>query len=216
MTQFSANTKIRDIHNWTPLHTATDKGYYSYSKELSTKFLHQDVDTEVSWIQLLAACWEENIQDVQLLLTANTNVNHVSSIGYSPLHIAVINSNIDIVTLLLDQDVNVNSLTIDGKTPLHIAADKVEETIIQKLLAQNANPSLADAPGNTILHLAVQLKRLTRSSLPKAGSTNMSFFKGSYQSCSMQTVQAIIDHGADVNAVNNRGQTPLWFACADG
>ena len=32
----------------------------------------------------------------------------------------------------------------------------------------------------------------------------------------MQTVQAIIDHGAYVNAVNNRGQTPLWFACADG
>ena len=31
-----------------------------------------------------------------------------------------------------------------------------------------------------------------------------------------RTVQAIIDHGADVNATNNSGQTPLWFACLDG
>ena len=97
--QFKANTEIRDKQSWTPLHTAIDRGYYRYSKELSTKFLHQDVDTEVSWIQLHAACWEENIQDVHLLLTANTNVNHVSSVGYTPLHIAVIKSNIDIVTL---------------------------------------------------------------------------------------------------------------------
>ena len=27
MTQFSADTEIRDIHNWTPLHTAIDRGY---------------------------------------------------------------------------------------------------------------------------------------------------------------------------------------------
>ena len=37
-----------------------------------------------------------------------------------------------------------------------------------------------------------------------------------YRACSAQTVRAIIEHGADVNAVNNKGQTPLWFACCDG
>ena len=34
--------------------------------------------------------------------------------------------------------------------------------------------------------------------------------------CSTQTVQAIIEHFADVNAVSNQGQTALWFACFDG
>ena len=167
--QFRANTKIRDTQSWSPLHTAIDRGYFSYSKELSKigLFLYQDVGTEVGWIQLQAACFQENIQDVQFLLSANTDANHVSSAGYTSLHIAVTKSNVDLVSFLLDQDVNVNSVTIDGRTPLHIAVDKGDEAIIQQLLAENADPSLKDAPGNTSLHLAVRLKQQTRSEIVK-------------------------------------------------
>ena len=206
ITQFKANTEIRDKQNWTPLHTAIDRGYYSYSHELSQRFLHKDAGTDVSWIQLHSACFKDNKQDVQFLLAANTDVNHVSSAGYTPLHIAVNRRNTDLVTLLLDQDVNVHNVTIDGKTPLHIAAEKGDETIIQKLLAQKADPSLKDAPGNTSLHLAVQ----------DTGAANRYPLAVSYHTCSIKTVQAIIDNGADVNAVNNKGQTPLWLACCDG
>ena len=216
ITQFKANTKIQDTQSWSPLHTAIDTGYFSYSKELSKTFLHQDVGTEVSWIQLQAACFQENTQDVQLLLSANTDANHVSSAGSTPLHIAVTKSNVDLVSLLLDQDVNVNSVTIDGRTPLHIAADKGDETIIQQLLAQNADPSLKDAPGNTSLHLAVRLKQETRPEIVKAVARYTNPSPASYHVVSTQTVKAIIEHGADVNAMNNRGQTPLWFACCDG
>ena len=157
--QFKASTEIRNKQNWTPLHTAIDRGYFSYSKELSAKCLHQDVGTEVSWIQLHAACWEENTHDVELLLAANTDVNHINSAGYAALHIAVTKGNIDIVTLLLDQDVHVNCVTTDGKTPLHIAADKGEESIIQKLLTQKADPNMKDVLGNTSLHMAVRVKK---------------------------------------------------------
>ena len=83
ITQFSANIEIRDRQNWTPLHTAIDRGYFSYSKELSEKFLHQDVGTEISWIQLQAACFQENTEDVLFLLRANTDINHVSSSVYT-------------------------------------------------------------------------------------------------------------------------------------
>ena len=38
----------------------------------------------------------------------------------------------------------------------------------------------------------------------------------SYLRCNIQLVQAIIDHGVDVNAMNNRSQTALWFACCSG
>ena len=147
ITQFKANTDIRDKRNWTPLHTAIDRGYSRYSCELSRRYLPQDVDIEVSWIHLHATLFEQNKKDVKFLLDAGTDVNHISSAGHTPLHIAVTKSNIDLVTLLLDHDINVNSVTIDGKTPLHIAVDNNDEAIIQKLLAQKADPSLKDAPG---------------------------------------------------------------------
>ena len=159
ISQYNARIDIRDTQNWTPLHTAIDRGYFSYSEQLSGKFLHQDVGTKASWIQLHAVYFQEHSEDVQFLLNAYTGVNHVSSTGYAPLHIAVTKGNIDIVTCLLDQDVNVHSVTIDGKTPLHIAVDKDEETIIQKLLIQKADPSLKDVLGNTSLHFAVRLKQ---------------------------------------------------------
>ena len=106
-------------------------------------------------------------------------------------------------------------MTIDGRTPLHIAADQGDETIIQKLLACKADPSLKDTPGNTSLHLAVQLKLPTNPRVQKAGASNRSPFPGPYYTCSKQTIQSIIDHGAHVNDVNNRNQTPLYFACCD-
>ena len=216
ITQFNANTEIRDKQNWTPLHTALDRGYSSYAQELLEKFLHKDVGTEVSWIQLYAACLTESVQGVQFLLHANTDVNHVSSTGYRPLHIAVDKSNIDLVTLLLDQDININSVTFDEETPLHIAADRGDETIIQKILTQKVDINLKDVIGNTSLHLAVRQKQETKAGLVKTRVSYSGQSLAPYHACSAQTVRTIINHGADLNAVNNQGQTALWFACVDG
>ena len=220
ITKFKANVEILDKQNWTPLHTAIDRGYSSYSQQLSQNFLCEDVGAEVSWIQLHVACIDENTQHVKFLLDANIDVNHASSAGQTPLHIAVDKSNIDIVTLLLDENVNVSSITIDRKTPLHIAVDKGEEAIIQKLLASEADPNMKDAFGNTCLHCAIPLKQVTKPWLLKAEASVEKVERcplpTPYQSCSIQTVQAIIKHGANVNAVNNRNQTALWLACSDG
>ena len=63
----------------------------------------------------------------------------------------------------------------------------------------------------------MRIKQQTRSEHVKAGASYYtSPFPASYYTCSVQTVQAIIQHGADVNAANNQGQTALWFACIDG
>ena len=107
-------------------------GIYSYSQQLAQTFLQNDVGTEVSWIQLHAACFQENVQDVQTLLDAETDVNHASSAGHTPLHIAVAKSNISLVELLLNHNADVNRANSDQQTPLHVAVDKGEETIITK------------------------------------------------------------------------------------
>ena len=103
-----------------------------------------------------------------------------------------------------------------AKLHFFIVVDKNDEAIIQKLLSQNADPRLKDAPGNTSLHLAVRIKQVVRSEHVKLGAGYTSSLLTPYQTCSVQTVQAIINHGADLNALTNRGQTALWFACVDG
>ena len=228
ITQFTADTEVRDKYNWTPLHTAIDRGYFLYSQKFSETFLHQDVGTEVSWIHLHAACFLGNTQDVQVLLEAKADVNRASSAGHTPLHIAVTKNNIGLVSYLLDQNADVDSMNTDGQTPFHIAVDRGEENIIQQLLEKKANPNLTDRLGNTSLHLAVQLKQekpkifklLSPKYYSKAGAHiavgDRWHSPASYRTCSAQTVQAIIKHTDNINAVNNKCQTALWFACSDG
>ena len=216
ITQFNASTEVRDAQNWTPLHTAIDRGYFTYSLALTCKFFQEEVGTEVAWVQLHAACFKGRTRRIKVLLDSNTDVNHVSSAGYTPLHIAVTKNNTDLVTLLMDQNADVNSRDSRRQTPLHIAAENGYETIIQKLLTRKADPNLKDELGNTSLHLSVQVKQEKLPARIKQGSSAMRFDRKAYRSCSIETVQAIVDHGADVNAMNNRCQTALWLACYDG
>ena len=173
-----------------------------------------DVSTEIKWIQLQAACFEGRTQDVQVLLHANTDVNHVSSAGYTPLYIAVAKNDINLVTLLVGQNANVNIMTSRRQAPLHVAAENGNNTIIQKLLTMKADPNLKDEIGNTSLHLSVQLKQETKPKLSAAVRAHTGNVP--YRARSVQTIQTLIDHGVDVNAVNNRHKTALWFACCDG
>ena len=213
ITEFCADTEVRDAQNWTPLHTAIDRGYFNYSHDLICNFFHQDVGTEVIWIQLHAACFEGRTRDVQVLLDANTDVNHVSSAGYTPLHIAVTKNNTDLVTLLVDQNANVNSMTSIRQTPLHIAAENCNDFIMQKLLKMKADVNLKNELGNTSLHLSVKLNQIEKPKKAGAGAGAGDII---FQTCSIQTLEALIGYGAEVNAVNNRCQTALWFACCDG
>ena len=186
--------------------------FSTISHDLRCNFFHQDVSTEEGWIQLHAACVEGRAQDVQFLLDANIDVNHVSSAGYTPLLIAVARNDLDLVTLLVDRNADVNNITSRRQTPLHVAAENGNDKIIQKLFTMNADPNLKDAIGNTSLHLSVQLKQNPMLQGTVANATG----NAPYRTCSIQTIQAHIEHGVEVNSANNRRQTPLWFACRDG
>lgn len=90
--------------------------------------------------------------------------------------------------LSLGIDVNITDPFHFGQTSLFVAARKGDFTMTQMLLAAEADPNVPDfTERETPLHVAVESGRI-------------------------EVVRALVDAGADVNARNNRPQTPLQVA----
>lgn len=77
---------------------------------------------------------------------------------------------------------------VEGMTPLHIAVCTRNMVIIEGLLSERADTNATDYHGNTALHMAL-LPGIHRNS---------------------DIVKILIKHGANLNAENNRGHTPLY------
>ena len=152
---------------------------------------------------------------VRLLLRALANPRHRTDKNMTVLHYALfalakgrpLGKMVEIVNLLLLNDMSlVNVQDQDGNTPLHYFALLYSDREIRRqmqgdlkdiprlfgvLLHAGADPDIQDKDGYTVLHNAVL---------------------GADEEIALLLVQA----GADVDAVNNEGATPLCFASGMG
>ncbi len=88
---------------------------------------------------------------------------------------------------------NPNKLDLNGVAPIHYLAQKGDIEAMQVLLDNKADINMRDKDGNNVVHYLV-----------KGGMTN-------------EVTNAFVDaKGADLNAVNNMGQTPLMLAVKQG
>lgn len=125
---------------------------------------------------------------VKALLKSGEAVNAQDEDGNTPLFMACLYSDADIVKLLLDAGADINATNAVGATPLMRAATRPEQAAL--LLAAGADVKARSGLGNTALILAAR------------------------QRGNLTTVQRLLDAGADVNAANVFGATPLMAAVA--
>jgi ankyrin repeat protein len=159
-----------------------------------------DVNQGETWVgetPLHTAAWQNRPEVARILLEHGADPNATSEFlrgGDTPLHYAAGAGSPDIIPVLLQGGANPDAQTATGWTPLIRAIRRLEsDTLVQVLVALlegGANPDVQDENGNTALHHAVQVRQV-------------------------ETVQLLIEFGADVNLQNNAGRTALDLVVDD-
>ncbi|MDZ4201118.1 MAG: ankyrin repeat domain-containing protein [Gallionella sp.] len=173
----------------------------------------------------------------ELLLVHGTAVNAKRTDGATALHLASVYGRKEVVQVLLAHGADVNARTKDGITPLHYAKG-VE--VVKLLLASGANVDAADSGGNTPLYMAderevVKLLLAHRATLNAKNNIGQSpllrvirtyisnlpahgLMRGPLgdhivvaHGGSKEVINALLDHGADVNLDDRDLNMPLFY-----
>lgn len=141
---------------------------------------------------------------VRLLLQAGANatIQHASSSGHTALHYAAASGSAASVHMLLEAGADIAAVDADGLTPLSYAvlqphcAAADRSRLFAMMFAAGATVSEVNArnsEGAQALHIAVTSGRIQ-------------------QDCSSAGLLALVSAGADVNAANRFGYTPVHYA----
>jgi len=191
----AANPNAEDEDMFTPLHYAAMYGYSEIAEYLVDKGAYVD-----GWYDeyqfgfetpLHYAAENGHVHTVTLLLAKGARVD-VEYLGETPLHSAVRNGYLDVAKVLMAHGASIDACDEEGYTPLYLAVQSGYTEIVSYLLEREAlvNINLAMSESSP-LHAAVA-----------QGDTII--------------VRLLLEHGADVQAKNTSGETPLMVANALG
>jgi ankyrin repeat protein len=155
--------------------------------------------------------YAKNAEIAGLLLTSGADANAKAKDGLTPLHYA---KGPEIVKLLLANGVDVNSADKDGNTPLHMAG---ERAVVMLLLDHGANLNGRNNSGQTpLLRMVRLLKPVVRPianviALDGPIDSPLEYAPSRERGGSIETLNALLDQGADVNLDDNEGFMPLHY-----
>ena len=141
---------------------------------------------------LLRACGGGHVALVRALLARGADPEIPAYSGATCLSVALTARQIDVVWALAENGVTMDQRLPGGITPLMIAAALGQDQAVGALLAHGADPLATDGHGGTVLHALAQFGFGARAS-----------------DAAVVAWDALLVAGADVDAVNAVGETPL-------
>lgn len=199
---------IRHINNAdadgrTPLHHACRKGAIRLLSLLLAAGADLQAKTAHGSTPLHLACSNGHAKAVEMLLAAGAELHALSGQGYTPLHSACYNGHTKVAEMLIHAGADLFAEDNDGRTPLEVARSRSHSETAQMLIRFGAEPQ-PEAETATVQEPVMERQEI---------SMLLHWACGNGQAV---TVQTLIDGGADVNAQDDRGNTPLHEACRFG
>ena len=155
--------------------------------------------------ELLEAALIGDLIRVQKALEKGANPNTKNKDGWTPLHIAAMDGHVDVVRVLLERGANPRIADNKGLIPLDYAKDSV----IRSLLESAMRNSYSGVPRMQVNEAA----RIDNGFLKKAGNWDNELLEAA-KNGDLIKVQTALENGANPNAKNNAGQTPLHYAAS--
>ena len=166
---------------------------------------------------------------IKLLLSAGAEINSRtgSKLGISPLMLAAMNGNVAAVKLLLDMGSDINAqIETNKNTALTLACFQGRQEVVQLLLERKANlehraktgltPLMEAANGGYVEVGKVLIEKGADVNAPPVPATRDTALTIAADKGHYRFVELLLMKGANVDARNKKGCTPLWLACHGG
>lgn len=154
---------------------------------------------ENKWKEIMTSLWNsEGNVFFRFLFDAGLEINTLNKFGKSMLSYAAESGNLQIAEYLLQEGAEANIPNSDGSKPIHIAARYFRKNIVELLLKIGISVNTRDTNHSTPLHYAADTHNIS-----SAGR----------QSCE-EIIRFLVNHYADINAVNRGGFTPVHLAAS--
>jgi uncharacterized protein len=181
---------------------------------------------------LVAACDKKDVKGAAAALATGASADASNANGMSVLNTACVLKSKVLVKLLVEAGANVNATDKDGRAVLHWLAEYLAEPDLAKLCIQNgANVDALDTKKfsmKSALHRAVSRPKIDFAEALLEGGANIEIKEldrqntplmqlcksqsGAMSKSEITNAKWLIDRGANINATNDSGETPLHAA----